>query len=114
MNKLIILLFVLLASCTTLKERAPIEEAEDLVVSVVEICEPDDFLIHDRPEPITTLPVTFMVVTSPDDAVEFFTINEAGLLIKIKDYENLGLNMQEILRYIRQSNDLLDLYEGKE
>lgn len=115
MNKLLIfMLFIFLTGCNSMKERPPIERADELVLNTVEICEPDEFMVHDRPDPISTLPVTFFVVTSPDDTLEFFTTNESGLIIKIEDYENLGLNMQEILRYIKQSNDLLYLYENKE
>lgn len=105
-----IILTTLLVGCSTFKN---IEKASELNVNTVEICAKEEFIKHERPESINMLPVKFFVITNPDDTIQFFTTNEAGVLITIKNYENLGLNMQEVLRYIRQSNDLLDIYEEK-
>lgn len=114
MNKILVAaLALLITGCASISSRPSIEKSEPITANTVEICEQEEFKIFDRPTPITTLPVEFMVITNKDDTVNFFATNEAGVLMSIKSYENLGLNMQEIIRYLHQSNDLLDQYESK-
>ena len=54
-----------------------------------------------RPEPVVMLPVEFKV--------------QDGLICMTGDnYENLALNMADILRFIRQQNTLISQYEGRQ
>lgn len=58
--------------------------------------------IVERPTPLVLKPVKFKVITTP----------ETNLLLSFKDYENLSLNMADIIEYIKNQNNIILYYEN--
>lgn len=64
------------------------------------------------PSPISTKPVEFTVINSDTvgsidlDSTSWYALNAQG-------YENLAYNMQDILRYVKQQNAVIDYYENQ-
>ena len=73
--------------------------------------------IQKRPRPLSLNDVHFYVVT-PDTRQNFetrFEKQNGGLVyyaLSVRNYEDLGLNFAEVIRYIRQAQATLQFYEN--
>lgn len=70
-----------------------------------------------RLKPIKTFPVKWHVVTAENldkflAKVKWSNGNVVFIAISTKDYQNLSLNMQEILRYLKSQKAVIMYYEG--
>ncbi len=70
-------------------------------------------VLYQRPVPISLNAVEFNVLSAEDQTryADFIARYGAGICLSPQAYENLGINMQEVLRYIRQMNALVEQYE---
>lgn len=110
MNKLVItgiafLGILTLSACTTTDRIEVSTVEEQLNISIV-----------DRPRPLNLNDVNFRVVSAAN-LEEFVREYENGndqawFMISPRDYENLALNLAELRRYIRQSNEIIVYYES--
>lgn len=90
MNKLFIMIVVFgLFGCTKQIQKEYVKP--NLKVHIVE-----------PPTPLVLKPVKFKVITSP----------ETNLVLSFKDYENLSLNMADIVEYIKNQNNIIRYYEN--
>mgnify|MGYP006408804111 FL=1 len=107
--KLCLVLPLLLSSgaCSSIKDV--------LEVKTVEI--ERNIPIQKRPRPLSLNDVHFYVVT-PDTRQNFetrFEKQNGGLVyyaLSVRNYEDLGLNFAEVIRYIRQAQATLQFYEN--
>ena len=107
--KLCLVLPLLLSSgaCSSIKDV--------LEVKTVEI--ERNIPIQNRPRPLSLNDVHFYVVT-PDTRQNFetrFEKENGGLVyyaLSVRNYEDLGLNFAEVIRYIRQAQATLQFYEN--
>jgi|TARA_X000000950_G_scaffold145374_1_gene179724 hypothetical protein len=74
-------------------------------------------IIQEHPKPVNPYPVTFKVVNE-NNLEEFLneirTIEGEVVFIgfRIKDYENLSLNYQDLIRYVKQQKEIIIYYEN--
>lgn len=108
--KLCLVLPLLLSSgCSSFKDILPVE------IKTVEI--ERSIPIQKRPRPLSLNDVHFYVVT-PDTRQNFetrFEKQNGGLVyyaLSVRNYEDLGLNFAEVIRYIRQAQATLQFYEN--
>ena len=107
--KLCLVLPLLLSSgaCSSIKDV--------LEVKTVEI--ERNIPIQKRPRPLSLNDVHFYVVT-PDTRQNFetrFEKENGGLVyyaLSVRNYEDLGLNFAEVIRYIKQAQATLQFYEN--
>ena len=101
---------LLLTSCAWLSE-----PAEPFIVVKTEYVY-NELATQPRPEAVSLNDVRFMVVS--DENIEQFleeikrpTGETVFIAIRIRDYENLSLNVAELKRYIQQQKNLIIYYE---
>ena len=105
---LLLLLPLLISSCSQFKKIAPLE------VKTVEV--ERKIPVQKRPRPVDLNDLYFYVVTENtfDDFKKRFTKENGDFLfyaIRVRDYETLALNMSEIKRFIKQQKELIIYYE---
>lgn len=105
---LLLLLPLLISSCSQFKKIAPLE------VKTVEV--ERKIPVQKRPRPVDLNDLYFYVVTENtfDDFKKRFTKENGDFLfyaISVRDYETLALNMSEIKRFIKQQKELIIYYE---
>lgn len=62
-----------------------------------------------KPDPIVTIPVKFVIYSEENAHKAAKEIMEnPKICLSVKNYENLALNMAEILRYLKQANDYMN------
>ena len=105
----LLLLTLLLSSCGYLRK-----PEKEIVVQTVEVQK--NIPVQPRPKPVDMNDVKFYVVT--DENYEEFkekfmkTNNDyVFYVVSVHDYENLALNMSELLRYIKQQKETIVYYE---
>ena len=105
----LLLLTLLLSSCGYLRK-----PEKEIVVQTVEVQK--NIPVQSRPKPVDMNDVKFYVVT--DENYEEFkekfmkTNNDyVFYVVSVHDYENLALNMSELLRYIKQQKETIVYYE---
>ena len=108
--KLCLVLPLLLSSgCSSFKDVLPVE------IKTVEI--ERNIPIQKRPRPLSLNDVHFYVVT-PDTRQNFetrFEKENGGLVyyaLSVRNYEDLGLNFADVIRYIREQNAILSYFEN--
>jgi len=105
----LLLLCLLLTNCGYLRK-----PEKEIVVQTVEVQK--NIPVQSRPKPVDMNDVKFYVVT--DENYEEFkekfmkTNNDyVFYVVSVHDYENLALNMSELLRYIKQQKETIVYYE---
>lgn len=105
----LLLLCLLLTNCGYLRK-----PEKEIVVQTVEVQK--NIPVQSRPKPVEMNDVKFYVVT--DENYEEFkekfmkTNNDyVFYVVSVHDYENLALNMSELLRYIKQQKETIVYYE---
>ena len=105
----LLLLTLVLSSCGYLRK-----PEKEIVVQTVEVQK--NIPVQSRPKPVEMNDVKFYVVT--DENYEEFkekfmkTNNDyVFYVVSVHDYENLALNMSELLRYIKQQKETIVYYE---
>ena len=105
----LLLLCLLLTNCGYLRK-----PEKERVVQTVEVQK--NIPVQSRPKPVDMNDVKFYVVT--DENYEEFkekfmkTNNDyVFYVVSVHDYENLALNMSELLRYIKQQKETIVYYE---
>lgn len=74
---------------------------------------PSDFSIPPTdPTPISTKPVEFTVINNSTIS-NIDLANTSWYALNAQGYENLAYNMQEILRYLKQQNAVVEYYENQ-
>ena len=76
-----------------------------------------DVAIVDRPKPVDLTNPNFHVVNKDnfDEFIEEFRAKngtETFIVISVRDYENLALNIGELRRYIEQQDEIIVYYEN--
>lgn len=73
------------------------------------------------PAPLQLLPLNFLVVTSTNQSEQINSLlvdTSSFVALSIKDYENLRINLSDVLRYIQQQQAVIKYYQvmtaGKE
>lgn len=95
--------FLLLAGCST----APTPIPPDVFVP------PQNREIYPRPLPLTLRPIEWAVLSAqqPDTYTLFFSQHDAAMCLPTKGYEGLSLNMQEMIRFLKEQKALVEVYE---
>jgi hypothetical protein len=104
----LLLLPLLLSSCTSFKKILPIE------IKTVEV--ERKIPTQNRPRPVSLSNLHFYVVTEDTFAAfkQRFEKENGDLLfyaISVRDYETLALNMAELKRFIQQQKQIIIYYE---
>ena len=100
---------LLSSGCSSFKDVLPVE------IKTVEI--ERNIPIQKRPRPLSLNDVHFYVVT-PDTRQNFetrFEKENGGLVyyaLSVRNYEDLGLNFADVIRYIREQNAILSYFEN--
>jgi hypothetical protein len=76
----------------------------------VEIAKPNTRPNLPAPEPIQTRPLKWKVLTEKDKLVK----GQAYIALSTKDYENLSLNLADVVRWIKEARWRLKYYKGEE
>ena len=66
------------------------------------------------PAPVSMLPVEFKVINKTNQnsqLPELLSNNSAFIAMTARDYENLSLNLADIVRYIKQQQGIIKYYE---
>lgn len=66
------------------------------------------------PLPLQMLPVNFLVVNKTNQTEQIrllMTENESFVGMGVRDYENLRVNLSDVLRYIQQQQAVIKYYE---
>jgi len=105
----LLLLCLLLTNCGYLRK-----PEKEIVVQTVEVQK--NIPVQSRPKPVDMNDVKFYVVTDEnyEEFIEKFmkTNNDyVFYVVSVHDYENLALNMSELLRYIKQQKETIVYYE---
>jgi hypothetical protein len=67
-----------------------------------------------EPAPLQLLPLNFLVVTSTNQSEQINSLlvdTSSFVALSIKDYENLRINLSDVLRYIQQQQAVIKYYE---
>ncbi len=105
----LLLLCLLLTNCGYLRK-----PEKEIVVQTVEVQK--NIPVQSRPKPVDMNDVKFYVVTDENYAEfkeKFMKTNNDYVfyVVSVHDYENLALNMSELLRYIKQQKETIVYYE---
>ena len=105
----LLLLCLLLTNCGYLRK-----PEKEIVVQTVEVQK--IIPIQPRPKPVEMTDVKFYVVTEEnyeEFREKFMKTNNDYVfyVVSVHDYENLALNMSELLRYIKQQKETIVYYE---
>ena len=105
----LLLLTLLLSSCGYLRK-----PEKEIVVQTVEVQKV--IPVQPRPKPVDMTDVKFYVVTEEnyeEFKEKFMKTNNDYVfyVVSVHDYENLALNMSELLRYIKQQKETIVYYE---
>lgn len=68
-----------------------------------------------EPTPLQMLPIDFKVMnkTNQEEQIKQLLIdNESFVAITVRDYENLRINLSDVLRYIQQQQAMIKYYEA--
>lgn len=89
---------------------------ETVVVEVPKLIEPPPAPVYPRPNPVRLHTIPWFVLGDGNKG-EFDEwvqgASGAAICLAPKDYETLGVNMQKILRYLRDSSVTFDKYEAR-
>lgn len=104
MNKIFLVIFaaIFLSSCSSIKE-LKIFSSEDQNILIDK---------PQKPRPIVMRNIQWHVLTK-DRIDEYFKKNDVIIGLSTKDYESLSLNMQDIIRYLRQQKEIIEYYEKR-
>lgn len=101
---LMIFMVLFLVSCTTQK-----------TVSVPYAVFPEVQPVE-RPDALLMKPVNYYVLSEFDNSINDFKneFNNSYVFVamKIKDYENLAMNIQDIIAYIKKQKAIIEYYEN--
>ena len=105
----LLLLTLLLSSCGYLRK-----PEKEIVVQTVEVQKV--IPVQPQPKPVDMTDVKFYVVTEEnyeEFKEKFMKTNNDYVfyVVSVHDYENLALNMSELLRYIKQQKETIVYYE---
>ena len=105
----LLLLTLLLSSCGFIRK-----PEKEIVVQTVEVQKV--IPVQPRPKPVDMTDVKFYVVTEEnyeEFKEKFMKTNNDYVfyVVSVHDYENLALNMSELLRYIKQQKETIVYYE---
>lgn len=99
-----ILVIILLSSCSTTKT-IPVPYAVYPKIQKVE-----------KPDELKMKPVQYYVLSESDNSIKDFKkeFNNSYVYValKLKDYENLALNIQDIIAYIKKQKAIIEYYEN--
>ena len=66
------------------------------------------------PSPLQLLPINFLVVNNTNQANQLKLLmsdNESFVGLSVRDYENLRINLSDVLRYIQQQQAVIRYYQ---
>lgn len=96
--KILLVSSLLISACTSTTAPSVIVPEERITIS------------PDKPRPINTRPVEFIVVTESNR--EKLDIQPVWYAMTTQSYENLAYNMQELIRYISQQQTQINYYSN--